>query len=95
MFAFYLVQKLGYFLLATAFLVIYLVTMYSFITGRRKTVEVFANGLRVGRTSALWTSVSGIDDKGVVDLADGSWIEIPQSIYERDALIARLRANLK
>jgi hypothetical protein len=94
MFAFYLMQKLGFFLLATAFLVIYLVTMYSFITGRKKTVEVFENGLRMGKTSAVWSDVLGVDDAGVVELSNGRTIDIPQSISERDALITLLRSNV-
>ena len=95
MFAFYLLQKLGYFLLATAFLVIYLVTMYSFITGKKKTVEIFENGLRMGKTSVLWSDIVAVDDKGNVDLAVGKKIEIPQSILEREALLTEIRLHLQ
>lgn len=36
MFAYYIRQSLLYFLLATAFLIIYLITMFSFVRLRRK-----------------------------------------------------------
>jgi Ca2+/Na+ antiporter len=95
MFAYYLMQTPIYFLLATAFLVIYLATMYSFITGKKKTVEVFENGLRMGKTSAMWSDVAGVHEKGTVDLTDSKKLDIPQSIYERESLLTRIRSNLK
>jgi hypothetical protein len=95
MLAFYMMQSLVYFLLATAFLVIYLVTMYSFITGRKTTIEVFENGIRIGKTSAMWPEIAGIDDNGIVEIARGSKIEVPRSIYERDVLITLIRRNLR
>jgi hypothetical protein len=95
MFAYYLLQKPLFFLLATAFLVIYLFTMYSFLSGRKKTVEVFENGLRMGKTSTLWIGVANVSDKGVLDIDGDKKIEIPQSIYEREALIALIRSNVK
>jgi Ca2+/Na+ antiporter len=95
MFAYYLMQTPIYFLLATAFLVIYLATMYSFITGKKKTVEVFENGLRMGKTSAMWPDIARVDDKGGVDLTDGKKLEIPQSICERDSLLTLIRSHLK
>jgi hypothetical protein len=95
MFAFYLMQSLVFFLLATAFLVIYLVTMYSFITGKKKAVEVFENGVRMGKISSSWSEVSGVNDDGVVDLSNGKKLEIPRSVHERNALIARIRGFVK
>jgi len=95
MFAYYLLQKPLFFLLATAFLVIYLFTMYSFMMGRKKTVEVFENGFRTGKTSATWSDVEGVDDKGLVALSHDRNFEIPQSIHERAALIANIRSHIK
>ena len=95
MFAYYLLQKPLYFLLATAFLAIYLFTMYSFITGRKKTVEVFENGIRMGKTSALWTEVRRVTEKGVIEIEGQKDLEIPQSIYERESLIAKIRSGLR
>jgi len=94
MFAYYLLQKPLFFLLATAFLVIYLFTMYSFIMGRKKTVEVYEKGVRMGKISASWPDVEAIDDRGLVCIAGDKKLEIPHSIYERDALIARIRSNV-
>ena len=66
MFTFYLLQNIVFFLLATAFLVIYLATMVSFFTARKKSVEVHENGLRIGRESILWTDIDGIDEDGSI-----------------------------
>jgi hypothetical protein len=95
MFAFYLLKNLVFFLLATAFLMIYLATMYSFITGRKKTVEVFENGLRIGKTSAMWSDVESVDDTAGIQLTDSKKLEIPRSICEREALITLIRSNLR
>jgi Ca2+/Na+ antiporter len=95
MFAYYLLQAPIYFLLATAFLVIYLVTMYSFIMGKKKTVEVFENGLRMGKTSAVWSDLEGVDDKGVIELTGEKKLDIPQSLYERETLITNIRSKMK
>jgi len=94
MFAFYLLKNLVFFLLATAFLMIYLATMYSFITGRKKTVEVFENGLRIGKTSAIWSDVESVDDTAGIQLTNGKKLEIPRSICEREVLMTLVRGNL-
>ena len=94
MFAFYLLQGLVYFLLATAFLVIYLVTMYAFFTARKMVVEVFENGLRIWEkdVSIVRCRECGCT-AGVIHLLDGEKIDIPRSIHERDALIDRIRSS--
>jgi hypothetical protein len=94
MFTYYLRHNLLYFLLATAFLIVYLVTMYSFITGKKKSVELFENGLRVGRSSATWPEIVSVDRAGVIAISSSKKLEIAESIYEREALLSRIRTSV-
>lgn len=94
MFAFYLLKNLVYFLLATSFLTIYLTTMYSFVTAKKRTVKIFNNGLRIGKISAAWTEVVSVDEAGTIEISNGKRIEIPQSTHERDALLTRVRVSV-
>ena len=54
MFAFYIRQSLLYFLLATAFLVVYLVTMFSLFSMKRTSVRIFESGLEYRKYRLLW-----------------------------------------
>ena len=90
MFAYYLLKSIGYFLLATAFLLIYIATMYSFLTLRKKVVEVFENGLRMGSDHMLWNDIESVDEKGNMRFQSKD-LTIPTSLHERDALIAHIR----
>ena len=64
MFTYYIRQSAVYFLLATAFLVIYLITMISWFLQRRSVVQVFENGLKYKDRPILWAEISSIDDGG-------------------------------
>ena len=95
MFAVYVLKDAIYFLLASAFLVIYLVMMYSFFAGRKKAVEVYENGVRIGRDSATWDRIGSVDDDGTVVLKAGDKLSIAQSIHERDRLLRHIRTSIE
>jgi len=95
MFAYYLRGSIGYFLLATAFLIVYIAMMYSIFTGRKKTVEIYENGLRVGRETATWNEIDDVDDAGIITLANKKRLAIPLSILDRDRVVALIRDSVK
>ena len=50
--AFYVRQQIGYFVLSTAFLVVYLLTMISWVIRRRAAVRLHEGGLKYRKFSA-------------------------------------------
>jgi Ca2+/Na+ antiporter len=95
MFTFYLRQNILYFLLASAFLVLYLVMMFALLMQRRSTVEVCENGFRTKRQSIRWTDVVSVSDEGVVELSSGNNIPIARSVVAFEELLATLRRNVR
>jgi Ca2+/Na+ antiporter len=93
MFTFYLRQNILYFLLASAFLVLYLVMMFALLMQRRSTVEVFENGFRTKKQSIRWNDVASISDEGSVELASSKKVLLSGSVVEFDGLVATLRKH--
>lgn len=91
MFAYYIRQSLVYFLLASAFLVLYLITLFSFMTQRKNVVEVFESGIRYKNTRIGWESIESVSNEGVVEKKDGSKLTLPRSLDRIDDLISSLR----
>jgi len=94
-FTFYLRQNILYFLLASAFLVLYLVMMFALLMQRRSSVEVCENGFRTKRQSIRWTDVVSVSDEGVVELSSGNNIPIARSVVAFEELLATLRRNVR
>lgn len=95
MFTFYLRQNILYFLLASAFLVLYLVMMFALLMQRRSTVEVCENGFRTKKQSIRWTDVVSVSDEGIVKLRSGKNTAIARSVAAFDELLVTLRENTR
>ena len=93
MFTFYLRQNILYFLLASAFLVLYLVMMFALLMQRRSTVEVCENGFRTKKQSIRWTDVVSVSDEGVLELRSGKNTAIARSVVAFEELLVTLRRN--
>ena len=87
MFGFYIRENLGYFLLATAFLIVYLMTMFSWVIQRRTELRVFENGFSFKKRSMRWEDIKHVGPDGTVSSADGTHLAIPQSIHDREIVI--------
>ena len=101
MFAFYLRQNFVYFLLATAFLLVYLVTMVSWVMQRRRFVRIFENGVAYRKFACAWdelASVEHVDSKTTFGLAiktkSGRQITIPSSIRGIDEIERLIRDRI-
>jgi hypothetical protein len=94
MMAFYIRQNIGYFLLSTAFLLVYIVTMFSWIRQRRTAVEFREKGIVFGGRSILWTHMSGIGDGGKLSLLKGESIMLPTSLDRADQLFSAIRTHI-
>lgn len=90
MFVYYIRQNIGYFLLASAFLVIYLVTLFSWVMQRRSHVELFENGFRYKNRSALWNEVEDVDD-GTITIRGGKPFVLPKTLHDRAKLLDSIR----
>ena len=58
--AFYVRQQAGYFLLSTAFLVVYVFTLIGWVMQRRNVVRVFENGLKYRKFHAAWNEIESV-----------------------------------
>ena len=96
MVGFYLRQSFGYFLLATAFLIVYLVMMFSLFTQRRTGVRVFENGLEYKKHLLVWSDFDTVESDGAVVFVtkDGQRIPLPATINEADALARHVRFKI-
>ncbi|HQY68435.1 MAG TPA: hypothetical protein PLD38_14235 [Pyrinomonadaceae bacterium] len=87
MFAFYMRQQFGYFLLATAFLFVYIVTMLSWVVQRKNLVKVYQDGIEYRKFSCKWSEIDTVSketerqrDHIVIKSKDGRTVLIPASI---------------
>ncbi len=91
MFAFYVLQHILYFFLSTAFLIIYLITMFSWVMQRKANVEVYENGFKYRKNSVLWNEIAEVSENGTVSIANGKAISIPSTINNLESLIAEIK----
>ncbi|MBK7706990.1 MAG: hypothetical protein IPJ30_14820 [Acidobacteria bacterium] len=94
---FYWRQNIGYFLLATAFLAVNILTLIGWIAIRRKTVQIYEHGFRFKGFSARWDEISVVENVGSalkVVKNDGRSIELPNAIDRLEAIAAVIRSNI-
>ncbi len=91
MFAYYAVQSPVFFLLSTAFLVIYLFTMFSLVTQRRARVEIFENGIGYRGRYAAWQDIASVTDDGTITPRTGKAIVVPRSIEQFENVLIHVR----
>lgn len=70
MVVYYIRQNIMYFLLATAFLIVYLATLFSWFTQRRSVVQVHEGGISFKKQIAIWDEFADVDDKGLISPKD-------------------------
>ncbi len=61
LFAFYARMQLGYFMLASAFLVVYIFTMIGLWFQKRNVLRIYQNGLSYRRRTIRWNEIERID----------------------------------
>jgi len=96
MFAFYVRQSPLYFLLATGFLIVYLVTMFSWFVQRKAVVHVYEHGFAFKGRSLAWDEIGSVnyDQKIVVTPKSGKPLELPATISEPAALVRYIRFRM-
>ena len=91
---FYLRENLLYFLLASAFLIVYVLTLLSWIVQRRSVVKIFQNGIFFKNQTALWDEISGVDNSGTVTVRNQKQLILPRSLNDLDGAIRTIRGNI-
>lgn len=95
--AFYLRQHFGYFLLSTAFLVVFVFTMIGWWFQKRNAVEIFANGLRYNKCELRWQDITAIENSDrelVLIQPDGEKLVISGTIYALDEIEHYIRRQM-
>src|SRR6476620_12706152 len=92
---FYLRDSILYFLLASAFLVIYLVTMLSWVMQRKNVVQVFEGGFSYRSKQASWNEISDVRNDGTIVLKDDKQVVISPAIDGLTALLDLIRHRSK
>ena len=90
-FAAYIRPHILYFFLATAFLIVYLITMFSFVMQRKANVEVYENGFKYRKNLVLWSEISDVSDKGVVTFGSNKTLTIPSTLNNAGNVVSYLR----
>ena len=93
MFGYYLQQSLIYFLLATGFLVTYLLTLFSWFMQRKNAIMIYENGLRFRDHAARWSEIAKVESSGRIELTGGAHFEIPATIHEFDRLMLLINSK--
>lgn len=97
MFAYYMRQSIGYFLLATAFLLLYLVTMFSLVTQKKSVVRIFENGVTYKKFESRWDEIETVTNspgkKPQIEIRkrDGESTVLPSTIDGLDQIAAYLK----
>ncbi len=98
MFAFYFFQNFVYFLLASAFLLVYIVTLTSWLMQRRNLVKIYENGIEFRKHSYFWTDIETIaagEPRGLdVKLKQGGKFTIPDNISHLDEIVRSVKRHV-
>lgn len=100
---FYIRQHIGYFVLSTAFLVVYILTLISWVMQRRNVVSVYENGIRYKKFSGSWSEIESatVVEEGAnrqhIELQKNKRekVVIPSSILGFDQIVKFVKANVQ
>jgi hypothetical protein len=103
--AFSMRQNLGYFLLATAFLIVQLFTLFGWIMQKRSVFRLFENGFTYRKHVCLWSEIESINVNAKkragagsgceITKANGEKIVLPETIYGIERIIEKIRKVVK
>lgn len=93
MLMYYWRKGIGYFLLATAFLIIYLITMFSFVMLRRHSLTIYESGFKFRGRTVFWHQVRTVGPAGEITLKNGKPVKLPRSLTGIDGILAVIRAR--
>ncbi|MBA3769117.1 MAG: hypothetical protein H0X08_01205 [Blastocatellia bacterium] len=93
MVVYYIRDSALFFLLATAFLLVYLVTMISLVRQRRGVVQLFEHGIEYKKRRLAWDEIGAVADDGRITLTSGKSVRLPQTLDRLPELLDLIRAS--
>ena len=102
MFAFYTMANIIYFLLATAFLLVYIVTMISLVLQKRSVVRIHENGIAYRKFRARWDEIESFRSSPAkngrvtieVKAAGGRTATLPETLEDPAGAVRAIRSRL-
>ena len=95
---FYIQQQVMYFVLSSAFLVIYIFTMIGWVMQKRNAVSIFEHGIAYKKFGSRWSDLKSVrsDSRSGVTLVknDGETITISRTIADVDKIAVAIRKHL-
>ena len=95
MFIYYVRQGFVYFILASAFLVLYVISLISFFGQRKNVLKVYEHGIEFKNNKALWTDIESVSDEGVVQITGDRKMVIPKSLGNFDDIVRHVRSMVQ
>ncbi len=95
---FYIRQQIGYFVLSTGFLVVYVFTLIGWLMQKRNVVAIHENGLKYRKFQAGWDEIESIkaNAEGLLLTKDKrEKTLIPPSINGYDAVLRAVKAGVE
>ena len=99
--AFSIRQNFGYFILATAFLVVQLFTLTGWITQRKNELKIFENGFTYRKKNCFWNEIAAIEEKiknglligCTIVKTDDSKIVLTDVLAQIEEIISQIKAS--
>jgi len=95
---FYVRQQIGYFILSTAFLVVYVFTLVGWVMQRRNVVSVYEGGLKYKKFSAAWGEIEAIkaDSDGLtISRGKREKTAIPRTVTGYDRIVDAVKRGVQ
>lgn len=97
LFAFYIRQNIGYFLLSTAFLIVYILTMFGWIMLRKNVLKIYEGGISYKKFTARWQEIEAIsaNDKKNYEIRKitGEKIILTDAIQGIEQIVALIKSH--
>ena len=93
MVVYYIRQNILYFLLATAFLFVYIVTLVLWFTQRRSVVQIHEGGISFKKQTTAWDEIAKVADNGVISLKDDKEIILPKVLNDIERVVDLIRSK--
>jgi len=98
MLGFYIRQNIGYFLLSTAFLLVYIFTMFGWVMMRKNVLKIYENGFSYRKFTARWSEIKSIEkkEKGSkisceITKNNGEKTTLNETIYELNTAVNKIK----
>ena len=95
---FYLRQQVIYFVLSTAFLIVYIFTLIGWVMQRRNTVSIYENGIGHRSFVAAWDEIQSVkaDPKAGITIVktNAESVTIPKTIRDVDQIALTIKKHL-